>query len=217
MTGELRKALGLPEINRPEGANGNGEFSQDFRDGLAGVNQDMQIVAARGGQVELQKLDANRQTLIAAYQNAASLGDASKNGQVLAAVAKVKQQTSAKATTIQVGYEEWQKRESDFDAALLKIGKLEEAGHAKAPAFRSVSDEILNRANGRDYPQASSALDQLLPKLERIHSEFPQPNGSSESIGTVSSSTEDRDAMWKEIEEIERRLELLLAEHQITL
>jgi outer membrane protein OmpA-like peptidoglycan-associated protein len=174
MTGGLREYWELPEINRPEGANGNGEFGQDFRAGLAGVNQDMQVVTARGGQGDRQKLDANRQTLISAYQNAAPLGDATKNGQVMGAVAKVQQQTSDKVATINAGYEEWQKRQPAFDEALAKIGELEDAGNAKAPAYRQLSEAIQNRVNGGDFQNANTAFDQLQPKLDDL---ITQPNG----------------------------------------
>ena len=184
MTGELLKALGLPEINRPEGTNGNGEFSQDFRAGLTKVNQDMQVVAVHGAPGEHQTLDSHRQTLIKAYQTANSIGDPTKNDQVLGAVAKVGQQTSDKAAKINAGYDEWQKRQPAFDAAVVKIGELEDAGHPNAPAFRKVSEAIQARAKGKDYQNANAAFDQLQPKLDDL---ITQPNGPTSGLDGLDS------------------------------
>src|SRR5262245_21406358 len=135
MTGGLREVMGLPEIDRPQGA-GNGEFGQNFRVGLTKVNQDMQVVATHGGPGEHQKLDSNQQTLIAAHQTSSSLGYSAKNDQVLAATTKVQQQTSAKAAAILISHDEWLKRQAEFDAAVVRIGELEDAGHPHAPTFR---------------------------------------------------------------------------------
>jgi hypothetical protein len=168
MTGGLREVLGLPDIDNAKASPSDPEFGQSFRAGLAGVNQDLQVVASRGGHGEHQKLAANRQTLIAAYQNAAPLGDASKNGQVMTAVAKVQQQTSAKATAINAGFAEWQKRASDFDAALVKVGTLQDANHPKAASFLQVTEAIQGRVNGGEFQQANTAFDQLQPKLNDI-------------------------------------------------
>jgi hypothetical protein len=168
MNGGLREALDLPESDNAGRVTGNEQFSQDFRAGLASVNQDLQVVAIRGDQAEYLKLDANRQTLIKAYQATSGLGDAAKSGQVMGAVTKIKQQTAAKATAINAGYEEWQKRADAFDAAVVKIGQLEDAGHPSAPVFRKLSDAIQSRANNRDYSQANTVFDQLQPKLDKV-------------------------------------------------
>jgi hypothetical protein len=171
MTGGLREALGLPEINSSGRAAGNEGFGKDFRAGLAGVNQDMQVVAAQASQTDHQKLDSQRQNLIAAYQTASTLGDPGANERVIAAVGKAKEIVAAKAAGVMAGRDAWQKREVDFDAALVKIGELEDAGHPKAPAYRKLADAIQNRANDKNYQDANTAFDQLQPKLNDVKDE----------------------------------------------
>jgi hypothetical protein len=166
MSGGLREYWELPAINPPVG--GNGEFGQDFRAGLTKVNQDMQVVAVHGTPGEHHSLDSNRQTLIEAYQTSFSLGDSAKNEQVLAATTKVQQKTSSRATAIAADQKKWTDRQASFDAALVKIGQLEDAGHAMAPAFRKVGDAIQARVDSHDYGQASTAFDQLEPKLDAV-------------------------------------------------
>ena len=163
MTGGLREYWNLPAMV-PD-AKRNGEFQQSFRAALEGLNHDLQVIAVRGGQAEHQMLEASRQILIAAFQKVAQSGDASKGRQVMDAMAKIQQQTSAKATTINAGYDEWQKRVAAFDVMVAKIADLEDAHHPKAPAYRKVSEAIQSRLNGGDYLNANTAFDQLEAKL----------------------------------------------------
>lgn len=189
MNGGLREYWELPANT----SQSSGEFGQSFRNELADVNQDLQVIAVRGKQDEHQRFDANRQTLIKAYQATSGLGDATKNSQVMDAVAKVKQQTSAKATSLKAGYEEWQKRADAFDAAVVKVAGLQDANHPKAAALYKVTEAIQTRVNNGDFQNANTAFDQLQPKLNDINDDQlaalldPKNNPSDTGLGELES------------------------------
>jgi hypothetical protein len=216
MNAGLRELLGLPAISQPEVSGEKGAFNQTFREKIAELNQKMQLVAAQGDRVKYQEFDSDRQKLIGAYQVASAQSNPAASERVLAAIGKLGEKVSSKASDFATGHAEWEKRKPEFDAVMLQIGELEDEGHPKAAALRKLGDAIRDRVNERNYKDSIPAFDQLQPRLDTIRSEIMQQNdGNSQEQDAL--SPQDREAMWQELEEIERHLELLLSEHQITL
>lgn len=183
MNAGLRELLGLPSINQDSATKG-GEFRDKFRDGMVGLNSDLQQLAAQGNPSTHGKLATLRETLYTAYQTAAPLADPTANQRVLAAVDKTRESISGQRADTEAGREEWLKREPLFDASLVKIGELEDAGHPKAATYRAISDKVLAQANARDYQQANAVLDTLEPKLTEaytlhVNSDNSAPGGET--------------------------------------
>ena len=176
MSGGLRELLGLPEFSQDSKAQ-TGEFGQTFRNGMAGLNQDMQVLAAHAGKGEQQKLDTDRQNLIAAYHSVN--GDPVKNERLMAAVDTVKEKASTKATRVTAGRDEWQKLEESFDATRAKIGELEDADHPKATALRQAGDAIYSSAKGGQYQKAIVTFAEFRPKVDREHALYLQQAGDA--------------------------------------
>jgi hypothetical protein len=179
MNAGLRELLGLPETNST--ATIDGEFRQKFRDSMAGLNGDLQTMAAQGDPAVYDRLASRRETLYAAYQTAAPLNDPASHQKVIAAVAKTSETASSQKATAIAGREEWLKREAEFDAAVIKIAELEDAGHPKAAAYRKLTEAVRFQANERNYPDAIAALDQLQPKLAGLVTEHLQLANTTDS------------------------------------
>ncbi|MBL0147853.1 MAG: hypothetical protein IPP87_03620 [Ideonella sp.] len=67
---------------------------------------------------------------------------------------------------------DWDSRQGSFDETVHKVEELEAWEDAKAPALRGLVDGIRTYVNQRQYAQASTTLDQLLPKLAPIYEEY---------------------------------------------
>jgi hypothetical protein len=194
MSTTLRELLELPDPDLPSEAT---QFGQDFRQGMSGINTDLRQVASQGDRGTHQRLDSQRQTLISAYQSVFAGGDETSQQRVIAAVAKVRGNTSSEKSKVELGRSEWDKCEPDFDAALVKIAELEAAEHPKAAVYRKLSEGILNHANRRDYGQACGVFAQLQPKLDQAYvlhmgsagSDAPSGPGNAQSSSGGNAST----------------------------
>lgn len=184
MSGGLRELLGLPEISEVKPTAQTEEFSRVFRQGMARVNQNLQIVAAQAAPSDHQALDAQRIRLYEAFHKASAQIDPRNPAKaepavqrVIAAVTAVDSKASEVVESVAAGGEEWAKRSGDFDDAMLKIGELEDMGHPKAATFRKLGEAIRQRANEHKFKDASAALDQLRPKLGEISRQMKGPDG----------------------------------------
>jgi hypothetical protein len=192
MNAGLRELLGLPQTDSNSTAK-NGDFRQTFRDGMAGLNGDLQMMASQGNPAAHGKLASQRETLYAAYQTAAPRNDPSSNQKVIAAVTKTGEIASNQKASAVAGREEWLKREAEFDAAVIKIGELEDADHPKAATYRALSEKILTQANSRDYQQAIALLDTVEPKLTEAHSLYVNSSNGAPSGGENRKAKDDSD------------------------
>jgi hypothetical protein len=78
---------------------------------------------------------------------------------------------------------DWQERQPDFEMAVQQVEELETASHPKAVPLRKLVDGIDNAAQSGRFAQASTTLDQFLPKLKIIYDEFQQNQPASEKSG----------------------------------
>ena len=189
----LRALLSLPEGKSIKLTGQAEEFDRAFREKITGVNQKLRLVAAQANRSELQPLEGQRARLFEAYQKASvqlERVDPSKAGQtiqrVMAAVDSVDRKAAEVADGAMAGHDAWLDRESEFDDALVQIGELEEANHAKAAVLRKLSNAIRSRVNDCKYREAIAALDQMLPKLGEIYQQHQQ----SDESGQVSPAAE---------------------------
>jgi len=140
----LRDVLGLPPARETESPGYDEELGRAFRDVMGNVNGNLRVVAAQAAAADHELLDAQRARLYEAFQIAISQTDAARSQQaaqrVLAAAGVVETRASTAATSAASGRQVWSQRESEFDAAMLQIGELEEARHAKARVLRQLDD-----------------------------------------------------------------------------
>jgi hypothetical protein len=180
---------------------------------MARLNQEMQLVATQASHAVHQPLENQRQKLYEAIQKALKVvdtGDPAKGAEtvekVRIAIKGVQEKASAVAAGAGAARERWQTREEEFDLALVEIGELEEAEHPKAALLAQLGETIRCRVAERKYAESFTLLEQLLPKLEKYRSD----HSPSDSL-----SIEDKESMWKELAQIEERLESLLKEYVI--
>jgi hypothetical protein len=67
---------------------------------------------------------------------------------------------------------DWDAKQASYDEAVKQVEELVAWEDAKAPALRALVDGIRNYVNKRQYAQATTTLDQLLPKLAPIYQEY---------------------------------------------
>ena len=203
MSTGLKQELGLGEPQTkgtsPQGSTEQtDQFKAAFREGMAGLNRELQVVTAQASPAEHQPLEAQRTKLYEAFQKASAQIDPVDPAQadqaiqrVVAAVTAVAGKASAVATGVIANRDEWLKRETDLDDAMLEIGELEEAGHPKAAALRKLGEAIRSRANDRKYQESVAALEQMRPKLEQIYAQHLQQADTAADAASVDGEAGD--------------------------
>jgi chromosome segregation ATPase len=163
------------------------QFQAAFQQQIGTVNGDLQYTAANAEETRQGPLAGRRDALLAAFQSALGqidpanaskakatidkvLGDAKALG---GEVAKFRQDTE-KAVT------DWQARQPKFDAAVQQVEELESWGDPKATALRTLVDGIRTQVNARRYPQGSTTVDQLLPKLQPLYENYQTQKAAKE-------------------------------------
>lgn len=187
MSGKLKELLSLPDPRQAESSAQVEEFSRAFRTRLAGVNQELRVVASQASRADFQSLETQRDKLVQAYQRTSSKIDpadpakADRDMQrVFDAAAATEKKAAAAATSAAKMRDRWLALEPDFDEALLRVSELEEAGEKKATALRKLSDVIRDRANDRSYSDSASAFEQMRGKLDRIYKDYSaEANGAA--------------------------------------
>jgi hypothetical protein len=181
MSEGLRTLLKLPEAQVANRTGPAQQFGQAFRTRLERVNQKLRVTAAQASPDTQQPLEGQRLRLIEAFQKTAAQIDSAEPNKargaikrVIAAIDLVEGKAEEAVTSAAAGRDGWQEREGELDDALVQIGELEEAGHPKAATLRKLGDAIRSRANSRNYHAATTALDQLLPKLDALYVEHLQ-------------------------------------------
>ena len=213
MSDNVQTVLGLPEKNEEiDPSPMIQEFGDMFRQALAGVNENMQVVAAQGTQQQHTLLDEQRGKLVEAYQTTTKRLESSnseKNGEqdvsrVIDAVKAVAGKVAAVATDALSFRDQWLARQSEFDAAVDKITELDVAEHAKAPALKKIADAILSRVDEKVFAEAMTTLDSLLPKLDQIYEDYQGKQAAG--AGTV-------EGFFAELESLERAVEQFMVEN----
>ena len=216
----LQDILGLPAGGRAAATGQSESFRRTFQQGMSGVNQELKVVAAQASQDAHQQLENQRSRLFEAYQRAMKQVDTVDESQVektiervMAAVSAVGEKAASAAADALDARDRWSLREEDFEDAVVRIGELEEGKHPKSAALRKLAEEIRKRVNDRKYGESIDACEKRFPKLDDIYEHFRED--TAEEDGDASISDEESEAMWKEIEELERRLEQIMKEQQI--
>ena len=217
MSDSVQTVLGLPEkpeSDKPaDSAPLLKEFGEAFRKALVGVNDGLQVVAAQASQDQHTPLDEKRSKLVEAYQTTSKRikSDEPQQGEqdisrVLDAVKAVASKVADAAAEALSFHERWLEREPQLDDGLVRIGELEEAGDPKASKLRQIAEAIRDKASARNYQDSIGTLDQLLPKLEQIYTEFQQRQSSASGTATE---------FMAELESLEQALATLIAEHNL--
>ncbi len=167
----LLQALDLPEVVATTAVKHLEQHREQFRSGMEALNRDLQTVAAQGSKAEFKPFDAQRNTLFEAFQKV-SVGDPAKIEKpikrLLTTLNSVQQKASELAGGVASGREQWLQKEPVLDAALLKIGELEDQNHPKSPTLRKIGETIRKSANNSDFSEAVKTLDAFQPKLDEI-------------------------------------------------
>lgn len=206
MSVTLRSLLKLPEVKLVNPAAQAEQFGKTFRLKMDGVNQNLRIMTAKASPAEKQPLEGQRIKLIEAFQKTTAQidpADPAKADQsiqrLFAALDKIGEDATREADGLEAASAQWTEREGDFDDAAVRIGELEDAGHAKAPVLRNLADAIRSRADSRNFSAAVAALDQLLPKLDEIYQQHQQANGEDDA-GSVGVEVGDDDQVSEDVQ-----------------
>ena len=155
------------------------DFQAAFQQEQGAINGHLQYTAANAEASGHDPLSARRDGMFTAFQSALSKIDRTDPSKAQGAIDKVLgdvralggevatfRQRAEKAKT------DWDSRQGKYDDAVRQVEELEAWEDAKAPALRGLVDGIRKQVNQRQYAQATTTLDQLLPKLAPIYEEY---------------------------------------------
>lgn len=155
------------------------DFTAAFQQEQGVINGHLQYTAVNAESARHDPLAARRDAMFGAFQSALAKidrnnpskaqGDIDKvlgEARALSGAAGSFRQQAEKAKT------DWDSRQGKYDDAVRQVEELQAWGDAKAPALRGLMDGIRTQTNQRQYPQAVSTLDQVLPKLAPIYEEY---------------------------------------------
>ena len=214
MSENIQNVLGLPEKNQSDqGAGVLKEFGEQFRKVLAKVNEPLRVLSVDAARDQHQQHDGQRAKIVDAYQKAADRAKSSDSTsfekiaeRVISATETVAADIAKAAADVVSQKETWQKRETEFDDAVVKLIELDEAGNPKTSLLRQIVDAIQGKANGKNFADALSTLESFLPKFDKIYAEHQQHQASAS--GTA-------DEFRAELASLEQAVEQLIAEHQL--
>jgi hypothetical protein len=155
------------------------EFQAAFQQEQGVINGHLQYTAANAEAARHGPLSARRDAMFPAFQSALAKIDRKDPSKAQAAIDKVLSDVRALSAEVAAFRQQAEKAKSDWDS---RQGKYDEAVHqteelvawedTKAPALRGLVDGIRTQVNQRQYAQATTTLDQLLPKLAPIYEEY---------------------------------------------
>lgn len=149
-----------------------------FDDAIGAVNEGLQSAVTSAAPDEHSALDADRNKIYEAYQVASSqFGEDEAAGQaamdrVIAAAGSLGEKASQAAAAASAAHDHWTAQETHFDDMMRQVNELSEAGHPKGEALQQVCQSIRDKANGRNYGDCNTALEQFGPKLDTIMQEY---------------------------------------------
>ena len=154
-------------------------FQAAFQQEQGAINGHLQYTAANAETARHDPLAARRDALFTAFQAALAQIDRKNPSKAQGAIDKVlgdaRKLNSEVATFRQQAEKaktDWDSRQGKYDDAVRQVEELEAWEDAKAPALRGLVDGIRTQVNQRQYAQATTTLDQLLPKLAPIYEEY---------------------------------------------
>lgn len=150
-----------------------------FKSAIASLNGHLQYTSANAEPARHAPLEARRDVLYPAFQAALAQIDRTNPAKAKGAIDAVLADTKALSEEVAKFRAEaekakngWQPRQPKFDAAVHQVEELEAWGDAKAAPLRALVDGIRTEVNERRYAQASTTVDQLLPKLKPIFDDY---------------------------------------------
>ena len=155
------------------------DFQAAFQQEQGVINGHLQYTAVNAEASRHDPLAARRDALFPSFQ--AALGkidrkDPSKaQGDIDKVLGEVRALSGEVATFRQDAEKaktDWDSRQGKYDDAVRQVEELEAWEDPKAPALRGLVDGIRTHVNQRQYAQAVTTLDQLLPKLAPIYEEY---------------------------------------------
>lgn len=155
------------------------DFQAAFQQQQGVINGHLQYTSANAEAACHDPLAARRDALYAAFQSALGKIDRNNPAKAQGDIDKVLGDASALAGEVgtfrqqaEKAKNDWDSRQGSYDETVHKVEELEAWEDAKAPALRGLVDGIRNYVNQRQYAQATTTLDQLLPKLAPIYEEY---------------------------------------------
>ena len=155
------------------------DFQAAFQQEQGAINGHLQYTAANAEASGHDPLSARRDGMFTAFQSALSKIDRTDPSKAQGAIDKVLgdvRALSGEVATFRQQAEkaktDWDSRQGKYDDAVRQVEELEAWEDAKAPALRGLVDGIRKQVNQRQYAQATTTLDQLLPKLAPIYEEY---------------------------------------------
>jgi hypothetical protein len=155
------------------------QFQAAFQGEMAAINGHLQYTSANADAAHHGPLEARRDALYSWFQLALAQIDRTNPGKAQPAIDKVLAdgkalcaETAALHMSAEKALNDWKCRQQNYDIAVHHVEELEAWGHDKAPVLRGLVDGIRTQTNQRTYAQASSLLDQLLPKLKLIYDDY---------------------------------------------
>jgi hypothetical protein len=176
-----------PSQNTPNTPNapdaGSDKQAQDFQAAFqkeqGSINEHLQYTAANAEAARHAPLAARRDALFSAFQAALAKIDRKDPAKAQGAIDKVLADARALGAEVatfrqqaEKAKNDWDARQSKYDEAVAQTEELEAWGDTKAPVLRGLVDGIRSKANERQYAQATSTLDPLLPKLAPIYEAY---------------------------------------------
>ena len=155
------------------------DFQAAFQQEQGVINGHLQYTAANAEASGHDPLSARRDGMFTAFQSALAKIDRTDPSKAQGAIDKVLgdvRALSGEVATFRQRAEkaktDWDSRQGKYDDAVRQVEELEAWEDAKAPALRGLVDGIRKQVNQRQYAQATTTLDQLLPKLAPIYEEY---------------------------------------------
>ena len=176
-----------PAVNSPNTQSskdtGSDKQAQDFQAAFQAeqgvINGHLQYTSANAEAARHDPLAARRDAMYSAFQS--TLGKIDRNNPAKAQGDIDKVLGDARALSAEVASfrqqaekdkNDWDAKQASYDEAVKQVEELVAWEDAKAPALRALVDGIRNYVNKRQYAQATTTLDQLLPKLAPIYQEY---------------------------------------------
>lgn len=147
-------------------------FHEEFGRAMDDIQLDLRESANTGPAAAHQRLDAQRQALIAAYQRIVDeLGTADEGScapsmkRLTESARTIRRKSASLARDARMGSEEWRARAAELDALEQKIDALEQAAVPAAADWQRDADAVRRHAEARRHREALEALDRLGPTL----------------------------------------------------
>lgn len=198
MISGLFQALGLEELTAVLDKSDEGkQFRAQFDEALASVNEALRTASSAAPAGVLSDVSAQRDKLIAAYQKVSkqleSQGSASgeETGRVLKAAQALGNRSEGLAQEAENQRKQWEAREEQFDEVATQAAELSDADHPKGAALGKLVEAIRVKVSDRSFTEASSALDQLGPKITALYSAHTEQQGSAEEDSQPAARVDD--------------------------